>query len=257
MDEPAWVALPAESAWVHPVADTRSPLSTVTLRSAGGALALDGALGAEFPLVARRWEGGRAQLGLEAGAFMGFGAGGELTFDLYTFDGVFGAALDLETGPWGGRLAWTHTSAHYGDGVRKGDDRPANLDAWSRERVGLDGARELGPARLWLRASALVHAVPATPPLTFGAAAQVEAPWRVAPYAAGEVEVAQEHDWRPAFDLQGGVRVLGGAGRLRVALAGRLGPDDTGKLEGADERWVGVVLGFDRTGRLRKPAGLD
>lgn len=249
----AWEALPPEAAWVHPVADTRSPLSSLTFRGADGGLAIDGTLAAELPAVEARWTGGRAQAGLHAGAFMGFGTGGALTFDLYTLDGVFGAAVDAEAGPWAGRFGWTHTSAHYGDGVRKGDERPSNLDAWSREQLRMEASRVLGPARAWLRASALVHAIPEAPPLAVGAAAELAGPWRVAPYGAVEVELAQESGWSPAVDAQAGLWVRAARSRLRVALAGRTGPDDTGKAEGAPERWIGAVVGFDRTGRLPKP----
>lgn len=243
-----WEALPDDALTPWALADTRSPLSSLTFRAGADGLAVDGTLAADFPAVELRAGGVRAQAGLFAAAFMGFGAGGELTFDLYTFDGLFGAALDAGAGPWSARLHWAHLSAHWGDGVRKGDERPTNLDAWSREWVELTGVRELGPARLYLGGRAVLHALPAAAPFAVRVAAEAEGPWRVAPVAGVDLELAQEFGWSPALDVQAGLVAHAARSRFRAVLAGRVGPDDTGKLEGAPERWIGVQLGFDRTG---------
>jgi len=242
-----WDLLPATSAWAVPVADTRSPLTTVSLLADDG-LAIDVGLAADFPLV--RWSPGETELtlGLAAGTWMRFGAGGELTFDLLTFDGLFALPLDLRSGRWAGRLQWAHVSAHWGDGVRKADEKPTNLDPWSREYLQVQGGPRLGPVRLYAGARALVHSLPGAPPLAFQAGGEVWGRWTTAPYLAADVQFAQEFGWAPALAGQLGVSWARGPSRLRVALAGRVGPEDTGKLAGAREATLGLLVGFDRCG---------
>jgi hypothetical protein len=245
-----WVALPARAIYALPVADTRSPLSSLLLRSGDtGGLQIDGALAADFPIVEWRPEGWRFGAGLAAGAFLQFGAGGELTFDLTTFDGLFALPIDVARGIVYGRVQWVHVSAHYGDGVRKGDDRPTNLDAWSREYLQAQVAVRLGPARVYAGGRGVLHALPAVPPLGFQLGAEIRGPWHVAPYAAADLQIAAESAWAPALSGQAGMEVaVTAASRLRVALAARVGPEDTGKLAEAHESWLGLLLGFDRTG---------
>ena len=200
------------------------------------------------------------QVGLLAGAFMAFGSGGELTFDLQTFDGRFGLPVDVRSGGWAARAEWVHVSAHYGDGIRKSGETPTNLDSYSREYVGLAGSRDFAvpdvlAARVYVGGHALIHSLPASPPLAVQVGGEIEGPWAVAPYLAADLQLAQEFSWSPAVSAQLGARVLRDRSRFRVALAVRAGPDETGKSAGIPERWVGVVFGFDRTGGLLPAAG--
>lgn len=256
--------LPDQAVWELPVADTRSPLSTVLLRGGGGGdggegLAIDACLAADFPMLelkTDRFLPVRLQVGLMAGAFMQFGAGGELTFDLQTFDGVFGFPVDLRWGPWSVRAEWVHISAHYGDGIRKTGVHPANLDPYSRELVGLMGSREFTVpgvlrARAYLGGRSLVHSLPAAAPLSVQVGGELSGTGRLVPYLAVDVQIAGEFASSPALTGQVGGWLTEGQSRFRLALAARTGPDETGKSAGEREQWVGLLVGFDRTGGLR------
>jgi hypothetical protein len=210
-----------------------------------GATAIDATLALPVPFVELRWGETRAQVGLATALFLGFEADGELTFDFETFDGWFALPIDVASGPWSGRLEWAHLSAHWGDGVRDDGIRP-NLDTYSREWVRLWGARTVGPARFYASGQALLHALPATEPFAASVGGEVEGPWRVAPYAAVDLRVAQEDGWNPAFGAAAGVRLQSGTHRLRLGLMARIGPEDTGKRRPGDEAWLGIALAYDR-----------
>lgn len=251
-----WVPLPETSVWALPVADTRSALSTVLLRADGEGLAIDAALGADFPIVGASFGEVELQVGLLAATFMAFGAGGELTFDLITFDGRFGLPLDLRAGPWSARVEWVHVSAHYGDGVRSQGELPQNLNAYSREFMNVYGSRDFTvpdvlEARLLLGGHALLHAEPEAAPWAIQVAGEVRGPWAITPYLAADLQAAQEHNFRPALAVQAGMEAASGPRRFRLAFAARLGPDEAGKTAGEEDRWVGLIFGFDATGRIR------
>jgi len=225
-------------------------------RGYDGGLLIDTGLGADFPLVGWHHGAWKAQLGLEAGVFMNFDAGGTLTFDLETFDGLFGLPVDVASGPWSARLEIAHISAHYGDGVRKDGEKPTNTDAYSREFVTVLGARTLGPARLYLGGHVVTHATPVATPWMLQVGGEIAAPWRYAPFAAVDLQLAQEHDWAPAFAAEAGLYAWSGRRRLRLGVATHTGPDDTGKYDGLDETYVGVLVGFDGTGALGRAKGM-
>lgn len=66
------------------------------------------------------------------------------------------------------------------------------------------------------------------------------------------MQLADEANWEPALSAQLGVWARPTPGtRARLAVTGRYGPEDTGKLTGQKEAWIGVLFGFDRTGRCR------
>jgi hypothetical protein len=246
-DSPAWSALPPAPIWSDAVADTRAPRSSITLHVLGDG-GIDATLALPVPLVELHTGEWRAQVGLAAALFLGFEGDGPLTFDFETFDGWFALPIDVASGPWSARLEWAHLSAHYGDGVRDDAVRPDNFDSYSREYVRLHGARTIGPARVYGSAWALLHELPVAAPFGFSAGAEVEGPWRLAPYAAVDLHVAQEDAWEPAFAGQVGARLVAKTHRLRLGVAGRTGPEDTGKRKPADERWLGIVLAYDRVG---------
>ncbi len=252
----AWVLLPATGVFVLPVADPRAALSSVTLRW-DDHFKVDAAIAENFPLLALTLGELHADLGIEAGVWMGFDPEDNLRFDLVTVDGTFGIPLAVQSGPWSGRLELAHTSAHFADGVRGGATLPGSPDGYSREWLSVIGSRQLGPARLYVGGHALIHDQRGAPPFGVQLGGEVEGPWRVAPYAAVDLQVADEFAWTPAVAGQAGVRLVFRDGqRLRVAVAGHHGPDDTGKLVGNDD-WLGVSFGFDVNGRVTIPGGVN
>ena len=148
--------LPAEALWTLPVADTRSALSSVTLRW-DDRFGVDATIGADFPMVALSTGKLRLGLGISAQGNMGFEPNDDLRFDLETFDGTFAFPLDARLGPWSARLDLAHTSAHFADGVRDNAALPGPSDGYSREWVRLLASRELGPARLYVGGRTLLH----------------------------------------------------------------------------------------------------
>lgn len=239
-----WQLLPEGVAWEAPLADSRSPLSRIVVR-AEDPVGIDAAIAQTFPLAGAAGDGWEARASVSAALFMGFQNDGPLIFDFQTFDGWFALPVDVAVGAWSARLEWAHVSAHYGDGVRDDARRPGNFDPWSREYARLAVARTLGPARLYASARAVVHATPEVAPFGAGVGGEVAGPWRVAPYAAVDLQVSQESGWAPAVEAQAGAWWETGPHRLRLALVARTGPEDTGKLQPADERWVGMLFGFD------------
>ena len=242
--------MPSEALFAPPVADTRSGLSRILLRRADESVRIDAGIAADFPFVEWRWQDLRLQTGLDAAVFMDFDAGGAATFDLETFDGLFTLPLTVVEGRWSGRLAVTHLSAHYGDGVRKDGAVPTNRDAYSREFVQLQGAGTAGPVRAYAGGIAIFHSAYPTSPWGFQVGAEGEGPWALAPYAAVDLQARAEHDWVPAFAAQIGARAHVGRRRLRIGLVVHTGPDDTGKYAEQMERYVGAIFGFDSTGSL-------
>ena len=256
-----WTLIPAYALFALPIADTRSPVSSVTLRW-GDHFGVDAAIGADFPLV--QWEHAsvRVQAGVIAAAFLGFQPGGELTFNFETFDGVFAFPVDVAVGEWAGRVQWGHTSAHFGDGARNDIKRPDLFDTYSREWVQVQASRSLAAprvvsARAYVGGRWTTHGSGASDPFMAQVGGEGEGPWKVAPYLALDVQLAGESDWQPAMAGQVGARVRVGGRRLRVGLTGRSGPEDTGRLHTETEAYVGMVVGFDATGALDGTEGRE
>lgn len=240
--------------WSLPVADTRSALSSVTLRW-DERFAVDATLGTDFPIAALSTSQGAFAFGVTAQANLGFQPNDDLRFDLETFDGTFGFPLDARFGPWSARLELAHTSAHFADGVRTDGERPGPTEGYSREWARLQVSRDLGPARLYVGGRALLHDTRNAPPMGVQVGGELAPAWPIAPYIAADVQMAAADGWAPALGAQMGIWAHPSRGsRARLALAGRCGPEDTGKLTGNNEAWVGVLFGFDRTGRVSPPA---
>jgi hypothetical protein len=251
----AW--LPAASLFALPVADSRAALSSVTLRWEDR-FAVDATLGADFPLVRLTHGDWSFDAGVEAAVAMGFQPNENLRFDLETVDGSFGFPFGVRFGAWSGRLEFAHTSAHFADGVLDDPSPPAASEGYSREWARLLVARELGHARAYGGTRFLLHDQRALPPWAFQVGAEITGPWKVAPYAALDVQLAQENEWGPELGGQIGVRAqVTGGQRLRAAAVGRVGPADTGKLQGQRDAWLGIVFGMDSTGALPVNAGVD
>lgn len=245
-----WTALPAEQVFPLPLADTRSPLSRVLLRPEGGDTRIDTALAADFPVLEWRGRDVALQLGVDAAVYMDFLAGDGFTFSLQTLDGQFGLPLDLAWGKAALRVQWTHLSAHYGDGVRYNDQRPSNLDSYSREYLWVLASGRVGPAELYGGGQLILHSTVPVPAPGLQLGLQAAPDWGIAPYVAADLQAHAEHGWRPALAAQVGGLARRGDSRFRLALALRTGPDDTGKMDGAHEVYAGVLFGFDRTGAI-------
>ena len=260
--------LPEARIFPLPLADTRSPLSTVTPRwdrPAGGedAYGIDATIAADFPLLTLRHPlGGHTaeyQIGITSAAFMGFTNDGELTFGLQTFDGLFAFPLDLSVGRLAARLQFAHISAHFGDGARYLGLRPWTTPGWSRELVQFQIGYRLGPARPYAGIRAVTHGTGEETPLGLQIGLDALGPWAISPCGAVDLQAAADTGWQPAVALQIGACATGDRHRARAALLWRSGPDDTGKLQdlpetdgGGPERYIGVQFGFDQTtGLLR------
>lgn len=248
-------ALPPQHVWALPQADTRAPLSNVLLRWQDGSPAIDGSIGADFPILeldipTTTIAPIQLQAGVLAASFMGFSAGGELTFDLITFDGLFAFPLDIKWGDWSARLQWAHLSAHWGDGVRKLGALPTQVLTWSREFVVFQLRRDLGPVHPYIGLRYVTHSPNMPPPLALQAGTEAVAPWKIAPCGALDLQMAAEYDWQPAWVLQAGGCFQGENERFRLEAVVKRGPDDTGKMDGLEEDYIGLTFGFDRTGRL-------
>lgn len=248
-----WDALPAERIFPLPFADTRSPLSTVTPRwdRPDGTHGIDATMAADFPAVGLTipLPSGDLdlRLGIAAAGFLGFSNDGSLTFGLQTFDGLFAFPLDVRWNHLSARLQWAHLSAHFGDGARYLGLRPWSTPGWSREYLQFQVGYQLGPARPYLGLRSTTHGTGEETPLGLQIGADLTGPWAVSPCGAADLQTAADTGWRPAVALQIGACATGKAHRFRAAFLWHTGPDETGKLQGAEERYIGVQFGFDQT----------
>lgn len=245
--------LPEHRPFALPLADTRSPYSSVTLKwLPDGTSGIDAALATAFPIVSLQFpEDLELSLGVDAGGFMGFVASEDFAFDLYTFDGLFAFPVEARWGRYSTRLQWAHLSAHYGDGVRKMGNKPENPGSWSREYWQWQFGAQWGPVRPYLGVRLLAHEVREdSPPWALQMGIDAVSPWKVGPCGGANLWLAQEEDWAPAVDVLAGGCVTEGSHRFRLSFAFRHGPDDTGKMEGKEEQYLGVQFGFDESGSL-------
>ena len=254
----ALLLLPALSLHSGRLADPREWQSRLAVAPAGidaamadtfGFVGMDGLVVGGQPLA---W-----QLGLGAGLYMGFLPGGELTFDLVTFDGVFGLPLDLTWGRLDARLALTHLSAHFADGVRQIDGPlPTDVGPYSREWVELNLGVQVGPVHPYLSGHVITHSADGGSGPAFGAGLDAELPRRISPIGGVWFGARQEQDWTPAFSAQVGVGLRTDDPRsdvvpatLRLMADAYAGPNQAGKLEDRVERRIGFLLGFSRARR--------
>lgn len=247
--------LPALS--LHPprLADPREWQSRLAIAPAGidaamadtfGFVGMDGLTLGGQPLA---W-----QLGLGAGVYMGFLPGGELTFDLVSFDGIFGLPLDLRWGRFDARLSLTHLSAHYADGVRRIDGPlPEDTGPYSREWAELNLGVQLGPAHPYVSGRIITHSADGGAGPAVGLGVDAALPRRVSPVGGVWYGARQEQGWTPAFSAQLGLGLRADDARddvapamLRLMADAYVGPNQAGKLEDRDERRVGFLLGFSR-----------
>lgn len=248
--------LPEERIFALPMADTRSPQSSVLIKwPFSGGSGVDAAIATDFPLLfAQLPKGVELEVGLAAGGFMNFWSEGELTFDLYTFDGLFGLPVDVRWGPLSARLQWAHLSAHYGDALRKLKLRPDNVDSWSREYWQLQVAGDWRFLHPYAGLRLIAHEVrDDDPPLAVQLGVDLLSPWKIGPCGGANLWLAGEDAWVPAVDVVGGACFSGRRHRLRLSAAFRDAPEDTGKLQGNHEQYVGLSFGFDTAG----PVGME
>ncbi len=244
-----WVVFP-EPLFALPVADTHAAASSVTLRW-DDRFAVDAALGADFPVVEVRSGTWRVSVGVEAVGRMGFFPEPSLRFNLETFDGTFGFPVAVRSGEWSAQLELAHTSAHWADGALAEAGGLPDAVAYSREWLRVLGSRDIGPGRVYGGFRALIHDVRDAEPLATQLGGELIAPWSIAPFVALDLQMAAESGWEPAVAGQVGVVLRTRPGqRFRLAAVGRSGPEDTGRLTGQDEAWLGLTIGFDRSGWL-------
>ncbi len=250
-------ALPGEPIFAVPVADTRAPLSSVVVRfdpatmpELGVGQAIDASMGAALPLVAAQRGEWDLQLSIAASVHMAFEADAALTFGLRTLDGWFAFPVDLRRGPWSARLSWVHVSAHYADGIRNADILPSERGSYSREALTALVSRDFGYGRVYGGGHANIHTVHEEAPFMGQVGTELRPTGLRGPYAAFDLKFHQQHGWEPTLAAQVGLYALGEGGRFRLAATAYAGKDDTGKYLGEDERYLGLVLGFDTTGLL-------
>jgi len=256
----AWAWLEGEPLYQLPLADTRSPLSHVTLRrdyatGVGELLefgkVIDAAIAAEIRIGELSVAGWQVQPLISAATFLGFRSEQELTFDLLTFDGYFGFPVDIRRDIWAARFQWAHVSAHTADGMRKVQpDPPIPEGAWSKEYWQLQGGPQLDWWSAYGGVQLVTHSIHDSGRWGLQLGGAVEGPWAVAPYAAFDFKTQQTFDWAVTTSGQIGARVDGERQRIRLGLSYYRGLEDTGKLEGREERYLGLVLGLDTIGRL-------
>lgn len=258
-----WTGLPAEGLWWHGMADPRAPLSHLTVRTARESSlvgpgpygpAVDVGLAGELRLLGLETRELRAVVGLEGATWLGFQSSPGLVFDLLTFDGRFGLPVDLAWGPWSLRLHPSHTSAHTADGIPRLDAAEVVGDgSFSREDLELLGGRELGPLRLRAGGRLVLHAVHETGRWGGQLGGDLLPAGALAPYLGLDARFGPDLDGELLLSGQIGLAWSGEAGRLRLALSAHDGPQLAGKLQTLEDRWLGLLLGLDTTGRLATP----
>jgi hypothetical protein len=224
-------------------ADTREARSVLRAHSSG----LEAALGEELVLLGLDLPNGlHLRQGLEAAAFMSFEPEDELTFSLLTFDGIFGLPVDIQWRDWQLRMEWTHLSAHFADGIRKGDEFPEaeQTGSFSREWVGLSLGYEIAWFRPYLGSRWIIHSADQGN----GAALQLGTVWnsRSSPGVYGGIDLQSraELDWALTGAMEIGIQWFGQGGGLQLGLCGYSGMDDAGKRLGQSEQYLGLALGI-------------
>ena len=251
---PALLLLPGLSLHTPFYGATREPYTQLTVQ----AERIEGSIGRDIPLIGQRslpapaW-GSREvgsldwQVNLAAGTFMGFSPIGELTFDLLTFDGIFGLPVDLRWNQLELRVGWFHLSAHFADGIRRLPDKPdsSSQAGYSREWMDIYAAYWLGPVRPYLGARLSLHSADgqAGPGVQLGLTTSHRHSW--GPYLGADLSMRREFGWQPTLSGQTGIELNGqNHTSLRLGLAGYYGMRDEGKHAGESESYLGLTLGF-------------
>jgi hypothetical protein len=246
--------LPARDYLPLLLADPRQPTMAAKLLYAfdsptafGSIVEGDVALGASLPLyllAGRTLEDGLV-LGVEAGVFARFNLETREK-DLITSDWIFAVPLVWHRGGHWIRLRYYHTSAHLGDEF---------MQLFEVDRVPY--ARDVAEALGWLQLTPSIGvyggggwAFRVDPPddqrFTLRLGAQVESRLQhtVQPYAAADVLLDQDNDWRPRLNIQVGARIaFPGAGRF-VRVAGELGTGPALQGQFNTKETTLVTLGF-------------
>ncbi len=233
---PRW--LPPDTAFPRLVADRREP--GISLSYATDPDRFDAALGGPLPLA--RFTAGSHDLTavLEAGAFFRLGKDGTF-FPLQTFDGLLGLGLETASGPFRGRLRFTHISAHKADGdstvIYRGQ-------TYSREFWRLEVGRWWHRLFLYAGIGSSWHAVPTDqgPHLVAGGSWEAGGgSWR--PFAALHLSADQERAWRVDQSLFAGVAT--GVDRVfRIGLQYVAGNRPDGQYWITGEQFLGIKLQF-------------
>lgn len=227
----------------HPslLADTREVQTLLQYRS--GSPRIDANLGETIGLLKLISDSWSLRMDIEAGIFMGFIPGGELTFGMLTVDGLFRLPLRWERGPWMLQADWSHDSAHYADGVRTSPHLPRDRGTWSRESLRQLLFWRSASWQLYLGPRELIHSIPEAPFLSF------QAGWTFVParttglFHALDLKTAAENAWSPSLSFQAGVLRGTRASRdLRLGAELFHGWEDTGQLSGRKDQYIGAFF---------------
>ena len=112
---------------------------------------------------------------------------------------------------------------------------------------------DFGPARPYVGLRYVTHSPNTPEPLGLQGGVDLSAPWKVGPCGAFDLQIAAEYAWEPAITAQAGACFVAEDHRFRLMGIFRKGPDDTGKRDGVEERYAGLLLSFDSTALLRQP----
>jgi len=245
-DGMSWDSLIWLPAMVHNphFADTRGLASRLTMHTGG----LEGVMAHDQGIVASTMTGEsglRVQAGIFAAVYMGFDPGGELTFNLVTFDGRFGVPVDITVGRLGLRTAWVHQSGHYADGVRLQDDRPEGdvPEPHSREWLEIHGHWDVDWISPYLGVGHVVHAVDGGHGQRLMMGFNGDTKGATGLYWSADLQADAERDWSPRVAAQAGVYARQ-TGLLQLGLVAVHGPEDAGQKWDECEQYVGVNAGF-------------
>lgn len=233
--------LPEGSVVERSLSDREASQSSLLVRSASeSGSTIEGAIGEELPIARVSFGGHKLEMGLNARSAMSFHADGELTFGLLMFDGRVGLPLTLGWGGGGATLEWSHTSAHYADGVRHAGELPANTEATSLETLSLQTFHKRGWLTAFQRVEWIYHHTHNVAPLVgyigFDLTAE-SAPY--SPYLStslrGDVDGGD-------LSLQIGGQFRGGGKKLRLALVAHSGRSMWGKSHDSEDNYLGAIL---------------
>jgi hypothetical protein len=234
-------ALPEHNLFTQPLADPLSPESSLTVRTlTDSQTGILGRLGVNRPLV--QFTNGRftTQIGFSALAHMGFQSDGELTFGLRTFDGIFAVPISLAVGETVLTLRWLHRSSHYADGIRFEDEMPSNTDSTSSESLEFSVSETRGWVTGHNRFEWRYHSVHETSRYLAAFGIDISPPGATVPYASSFI----------FGDLDGGALsaelgfLVRGPNSIRFGISGYTGRAIAGKLNGEDEKYLGLTVAF-------------
>lgn len=251
---PTWELLPLHLLWQPPLASPHQPrvfIKATSLENTFTQTNIDTALGGTFGIVRFSPEGGPAG-GVQLDFFgVNFGRWSERALSVAS-DYRYGFPLTFRHGPWQGKLAYEHTSTHVGDDVVQRFRR--FKERYIRDEVVLGLAyRWFDQIRLYGEAAYAFSYASQTKSsrdrFAWGLEWSRQAPtgWRGQPFAAFDMDLRPELDYRPNVTLQVGWQWIPENRRCSVRAALELydGRSAFGQFLTMKERWVGFGVFVD------------